>query len=155
MKKYERKFLINNIPNLQGIEPTIYERYWIYIGDDGHIKVQKRENKCEIESVFENYKQKILITESAFSELTKDCNRYIKRENYLLPDNIKIKIYKGIYAGLSIADIDFLNSEQYLSFQKPTWLGNEITSTSLGKDTSIVQLSPEEVFKTIRILQQS
>lgn len=155
MKKYERKFLINILPDMHNIQPVIYERYWIYIRKDEHVKVQKRGNTCEIESVFGNYKQKILITKSAFDELTKDCDKCIKRENYLLPNNIKVKIYKGIYSGLSIADIEFLNYEQYLSFKKPDWLGSEITSTPLGKDTSIVQLSSEEVLKTISIFKQN
>lgn len=154
MKEYERKFLCKHIPNLNHIKPVIYERYFTYIGEDGQVRIQKRGKKCEIESYFGKYKKKILITEEAFNELTKDCNNVIKRENYSISDNIKIKLYKGNYEGLVIVDVQFSNAEQFYNYIKPNWLGAEITSTELGKDGNIIQLSPIEVLQKIKFLQQ-
>ncbi len=154
MKKYEKKFLVNKIPDIKCLQPIIYERYFTYIGKQGQVRVQRRGEKFEIESVFGTYKKKILITKDAFQELTKDCDKLIKRENYLLSDNVKLKIYKGQYEGLCIVDVECKDYEDYCRFRKPDWLGAEITSTLLGKDGSIIQLSREEVFQTIKGIQK-
>ena len=153
MKEYERKFLCKNLPVLNHIKPVVYERYFTYIGEDGQVRVQKRGEKCEIESCFGTYKKKILITQEAFKELTRDCNRVIKRENYSISDNIKIKLYRDNYEGLRIVDVEFLNAEQFYNYKKPNWLGAEITSTELGNDGSIIKLSPIEVLQRIKLLQ--
>lgn len=154
MKEYERKFLCNCIPDLNHIKPVIYERYFTYIGEDGQIRVQKRGEKYEIESCFGTYKKKILITQQAFNELIKDCDRAIKRENYSISDDIKIKLYKGDYEGLVIVDVEFSSQNKFHNYIKPNWLGAEITQTELGKDGSIIQLSPTEVLQKVKILQE-
>lgn len=154
MKAYERKFLCKRLPILSHIKPVIYERYFTYMGKDGQVRVQKRGEKCEIESCFGTYKKKILITQDAFYELTKNCNKVITRENYLISDNIKIKLYRGDYEGLVIVDVEFSDAEQFYNYIKPNWLGAEITSTELGKDGNIIKLSPMEVLQKIKFLQQ-
>ena len=45
MKQYEKKFLVNSIPNISEIEPILYQRYFTYIGQDGQVRVQKRRRK--------------------------------------------------------------------------------------------------------------
>lgn len=154
MKLYERKFLVKKTPDLSGIVPVLYERYFIYIGQDGQIRVQKRGKKCEIESVFGEYRKKIRITLKAFNELSRNCDRVIKRETYPLGDRIKIKKYLGQYSGLYIVDIEFSDREQLCGFKKPDWLGCDITSTVLGKDGQIILLSPQKVFSIIDSLNK-
>lgn len=154
MKVYERKFLCKSLPVLSHIKPVIYERYFTYIGKDGQVRVQKRGEKCEIESCFGTYKKKILITQDAFYELTRNCNKVIKRENYLISDTIKIKLYRGDYEGLVIVDVEFPDAEQFYNYTKPNWLGAEITSTELGKYGNIIRLSPVEVLQKVESLQQ-
>lgn len=85
--------------------------------------------------------------------MTKNCTKVIKRTNYQLSDEIKIKAYNGEYKGLFIVDVEFPNSEAYYNFKKPDWFGPEITSTKLGKDGNIIQLSREEVLALIDSLQ--
>ena len=153
MKKFERKFLVNSIPDISQIQPILYRRYFTYIGQDGQVRVQKRGEKYEIESVFGDYKKKIQISMNAFEELSKDCQKVIERETYCLDDNIKIKIYRGKYEGLRTADIEFESQEEFNSFRKPNWSGNEITTTPLGKDGQIILLSLEQIYAIIRNLQ--
>lgn len=154
MKEFERKFLVKIIPDISGIAPISYERYFTYIGQDGQVRVQKRGEKFEIESVFGDYRKKLKISEEAFQELSKGCERVIKRDTYPLSNNTKLKIYRGEYEGLFIVDVEFDSKEEFDSFQKPDWLGCEITGTDLGKDGKIIFLSPEQIISTIRILEQ-
>ena len=157
MKTYERKFLVKDekdIPDLSNIEHILYERYFMYIGQDGQVRVQKRGEKYEIESVFGEYRKKIKITRQAFEKLSRNCERVIKRETYPLGNGMKIKKYLGQYSGLYIVDIEFSDREQFYRFKKPDWLGCEITSTVLGKDGQIILLSPQKVFSILDSLNK-
>lgn len=157
MKEYERKYILQNPEEvkekLKGKESTEYERYYTYIGEDGQVRISKKGNKYAIESAFGDYRGKVRITEEAFKQMTINCTKVIKRTNYQLSDEIKIKEYDGEYKGLVIVDVEFQNPEEYYNFKKPDWFGAEITSTKLGKDGSIIQLSREEVFDFIDSLK--
>lgn len=158
MKEYERKYIIINPEEvkekLKGKEATEYERYYTYIGKDGQVRISKKGNKYAIESAFGSYKGKVRITEEAFNQMTRNCNKVIKRTNYQLSDEMKIKVYNGEYKGLSIVDVEFQKPEDYYNFKKPYWFGPEITSTKLGKDGSIIQLSRKEVLDLIDSLKR-
>ncbi len=158
MKEYERKYIIINPEEvkekLKGKEATEYERYYTYIGKDGQVRISKKGDKYAIESAFGDYRGKVRITEEAFKQMTRNCIKVIKRTNYQLSDEIKIKEYDGEYKGLFIVDVEFPNSEAYYSFKKPDWLGPEVTLTKLGKDGTIIQLSREEVLDLIDSLQR-
>lgn len=158
MKQYERKYILQNPEEvrekLKTKETTEYERYYTYIGKDGQVRISKKGNKYAIESIFGDYIGKVRITEEAFKQMTINCTKVIKRTNYQLSDQIKIKEYDGEYKGLFIVDIEFPNSESYYNFKKPDWLGPEITSTKLGKDGTIIELAREEVFDLIDDLQR-
>ena len=121
----------------------------------GKLEFRRDGERYEIESVFGDYKEKIRISRNAFTELTKGCERVIERETYTLTDNTKVKIYKGKYEGLCVADIEFKSQEEYDSFQKTNWLGCEITNTILGKDGKIILLSSEELHSTIINLERT
>ena len=143
MKEYERKFIIlepEKVWNmLQDTKSVEYERYFLYIGEDGQVRAQRKGDKYTIESIFGNYRKKVKITEDAFAQLTRNCDKVIKRSSYQLSDEIKLKVYK----------------EAYYTCKKPHWIGPEITSTKLGTDGKIIQLSPEEVFNYINNLKKS
>lgn len=159
MKEYERKFIIlepEKVWNmLQDTKSVEYERYFLYIGEDGQVRAQRKGDKYTIESIFGNYRKKVKITEDAFAQLTRNCDKVIKRSSYQLSDEIKLKVYKEQYKGLFIVDIEFPDKEAYYTCKKPHWIGPEITSTKLGTDGKIIQLSPEEVFNYINNLKKS
>lgn len=159
MKQFERKYIILNSEavreKLKDKETVEYERYYTYIGKDGQVRISRKGNKCAIENVFGDYKGKVKITEDVFKQMTRNCTKVIKRTNYQLSDEVKIKEYHGQYKGLFIVDVEFPNSEAYYNFKKPEWFGPEITSTKLGKDGSIIQLSREDVLGLIEDLQRN
>src|SRR3989344_9376088 len=105
----ERKFLINGMPDLSGIKPISYERY--YIKKDGETveRIQKKGDSYEYEtkrtiSHLEHKKEKRRITQKEFAELKRGKeDEGIIRDGYLLSSNpdVSIKIYHGKFDGLA------------------------------------------------------
>ena len=155
MKEFERKFLVNSLPDLSGLTPTKYVRCFLYIGSDGQIRAQQRGDKFEIEAVFGNTRKRVDISPQAFEAISSGCTKRIERLTYPLTDNTKIKIYQPPYNGLYIADIEFASLQESSTFNKPDWLGPEITDTKLGKDRQIILLTRDQVFDIIKTLKQN
>ena len=79
-----KKIFIKQIPNLKTIKPIRYERYYINDNINNQIKVQKKDERFELEtkikiSNVEYKKEKQEITEQQFLKLIKDCKKVIIR----------------------------------------------------------------------------
>lgn len=157
-KEIERKYLIKQMPNLKNIKPVRYERYYINDNIDNQIRVQKKDEKFELETKtkindIEYKKEKKEITEQEFLNLIKDCKKVIIRDSYLINEkiNITIKIYHGIYKGLIRAEIEFNNEYEYSNFEIPKWFGKDITNTELGMDVRLIKLDRESFLEILRM----
>jgi|GEM_PF-1725678 len=42
MQEIERKFLIKEMPNLENLKPTYYERYFLFRSEKIEIRIQKK-----------------------------------------------------------------------------------------------------------------
>lgn len=49
MQEIERKFLIKEMPNLENLKPTYYERYFLFRSEKIEIRIQKKWEKFEFE----------------------------------------------------------------------------------------------------------
>ncbi|MCX8074539.1 MAG: hypothetical protein N2749_03025 [Clostridia bacterium] len=85
----ERKFLINNMPDLGSILPIRYERYYLNNDVNNQVRIQKVDDSFQIErkikdedNIFRKYKE--LITEEKFQELKSGCLNGIIRDSYIL-----------------------------------------------------------------------
>ena len=146
-KEIERKYLIKQMPNLKNIKPIRYERYYINDNIDNQIRVQKKDEKFELEtkskiSDIEYKKEKQEITEQEFLKLIKNCKKVIIRDSYLINENpnITIKIYHETYKGLVRAEVELSNEDEYRNFEIPEWFGKDITNTELGMDAKLIKL---------------
>lgn len=146
-KEIERKYLIKQMPNLKNIKPIRYERYYINDNIDNQIRVQKKDEKFELEtkskiSDIEYKKEKQEITEQEFLKLIKNCKKVIIRDSYLINENpnITIKIYHETYKGLVRAEVELSNEDEYRNFEIPEWFGKDITNTELGMDARLIKL---------------
>lgn len=159
MVELERKFLVKKLPDLNNIKPINYERYFLSDDIEKQIRLQKKGDNCEIENKTklndkEYKKTKENISKERFIELSKECDRYIIRDSYLINEdpNVTIKIYKEKYEGLMRIEIEFNNIEEYNNFEIPEWLGNEITNTKIGLDAKLIKLDREEFLKVLEEL---
>ncbi len=157
-KEIERKYLIKQMPNLENIKPIRYERYYINDNIDNQIRVQKKDEKFELEtkskiSDIEYKKEKQELTEQEFLKLIKNCKKVIIRDSYLINEkpNITIKIYHETYKGLVRAEVELSNENEYKNFEIPEWFGKDITNTELGMDARLVKLDRANFLEILRM----
>ena len=150
MRKLTKRFITSSLDNLNLSMPIRYERY--YISDT--LRIQKKGNTYEKEILNENNTVilKENISESEFLSLKENAYSKIIRDSYLYLDDkrISIKKYFGDYQGLYRVEVTFTNKKEENSYQKETWMEQEITKTPLAFDKDLSKLSKEEFKKELK-----
>lgn len=150
MRKLTKRFITSSLDNLNLSMPIRYERY--YISDT--LRIQKKGNTYEKEILNENntVTRKENISESEFLSLKENAYSKIIRDSYLYLDDkrISIKKYLGDYQGLYRVEVTFTNKKEENSYQKETWMGQEITKSPLAFDKDLSKLSKEEFKKKLK-----
>ena len=129
----ERKFLVDEIPNLEGLE--FDEITQAYISINPEIRVRKRGNRYYRTEKGEG----AMIREENEWEITKEEyldgvnhseGRIIEKKRYCIPYKshiIELDIYKGKHDGLVVCEIEFESEADAISLEIPKWFGKEIT----------------------------
>lgn len=150
MRKLTKRFITSSLDNLNLSMPIRYERY--YISDT--LRIQKKGNTYEKEILNENNTVilKENISKSEFLSLKENAYSKIIRDSYLYLDDkrISIKKYLGDYQGLYRVEVTFTNKKEENSYQKETWMGQEITKSPLAFDKDLSKLSKEEFKKELK-----
>lgn len=150
MRKLTKRFITSSLDNLNLSMPIRYERY--YISDT--LRIQKEGNTYEKEILNENntVTRKENISESEFLSLKENAYSKIIRDSYLYLDDkrVSIKKYLGDYQGLYRVEVTFTNKKEENSYQKETWMGQEITKSPLAFDKDLSKLSKEEFKKELK-----
>ncbi len=150
MRKLTKRFITSSLDNLNLSMPIRYERY--YISDT--LRIQKKGNTYEKEILNENntVTRKENISESEFLFLKENAYSKIIRDSYLYLDDkrVSIKKYLGDYQGLYRVEVTFTNKKEENSYQKETWMGQEITKSPLAFDKDLSKLSKEEFKKELK-----
>jgi adenylate cyclase len=160
MQEIERKFLVKNLPNLENLKPTYYERYFLFRSEKVENRIQKKWEKYEFErwekyeferkekqDNLEAHKQKFEISREEFERLKSFSNEAIIREAYLISQNpeISLKIYHWKFEGFKRIEIEFPSKQEALDFVPYDWFGAEITDLLCWKDSKLLDLSDEEI----------
>ncbi|MFY9984042.1 MAG: hypothetical protein WAK31_04760 [Chthoniobacterales bacterium] len=133
----ERKFLIRNLPDdffqlphveiVQGyvaLDPSgvaVRLRQW---GTKYRMTVKSDRADFHIE-------REIVLTEEQFAELWPATEgRRLRKVRYQVPHQeyvIEVDVYRGRAEGLIVAELEFPDQKSRANFQKPDWLGTEIS----------------------------
>lgn len=152
----ERKFYVKEMPDLSGITPLHYERYFLERGDGREIRISKvndlyfYEDKSEV-SALERTRSKKEISEEEFEKFKQDASEAIIRERYNIsshPD-IAIQIYHGKFEGLVRAEVEFDSEDDAKAFIPPFWIGEEMTGLPIARDSKLLDTTSEELKKYI------
>lgn len=150
-KEIERKFLIKNMPKLEDLEVVDYERYFIYNQAGVEIRIQKKWDiyqfeRKETQNNLSAKKLKYEITKTEFEQLKKQAPYWIFRKSYRVSKEpkISIKIYSGRYEWLNRVEVEFTSQKNAQDFVLLDWFGEEITDSSLWRDSKLVELSEQE-----------
>ena len=150
----ERKYLINNMPDLSNVKPIRYERYYLMRDNDVEERIQKKGLKYEYEikrniSSLERTKDIKNISEEEFNRLKQNADESIIRDSYKLSDSVSIKIYHNRFQGLERAEVEFDSKEEALRYKPEEWMGLEITNSPLGRDSKLLDLTDDEFRKLL------
>ena len=139
-----RRFIIQSLNNVNVSSPIRYERYYI----NNNLRIQSKNNIFEKEILNKENViiEKTNISEDEFNQLKKDAYSKIIRDSYLyLDDNrISIKKYLGQYKGLIRVEVKFNSIDEMNSYKKESWMGTEITNSTLAFDKYLSKLSEQE-----------
>ena len=147
----ERKFFVREMPDLSGIEPLHYERYFLKREDGVEERISKvndkyvYERKTEV-STLERSREKKEPSEQEFNQLKEKASEAIIREQYTISSNpdIAIQIYHGRFEGLVRAEVEFETEKEAKSFIPLPCMDKEMTGLPIARDSKLLDLSAEE-----------
>lgn len=153
----ERKFLVADMPSLKGIRKIPQERYFIQRSELFEEEMKRKGLFFSYESKFtiskkEKVREKVFVSKAEFEKLKVQGTQVIRRDSYTLTKKspiISIKKYSGTYAGLVLAEVLFDSVEEMERFTPLDWMGTEVTDTSIGKDSRLIDLSREKFKKIV------
>ncbi len=129
----ERKFLVGQLPDLEGVEHS--EIVQGYISFSPEIRVRKLDDKYYRTEKGEG----MIMREEIETEIDKETaekmfdevkTNLIEKTRYYIPYNkytIELDIYKGIFKGLVVAEVEFESIDEANSFTPPAWLLEDIS----------------------------
>lgn len=152
----ERKFLISKMPE----DLNTYEKIEIeqgYISTKPTIRIRKANEKhiLTVKSKFGvcknegdpivNNEYELEITEKEYEHLKEKLNnKMLKKTRYLIPlENelmAELDVFKGRLLGLVFAEVEFPSLEAANSFEKPDWLGKDVSDDKRYRNSKIVKL---------------
>lgn len=148
-KRLTRRFIIKTLNGLNLSNPIRYERY--YINDN--LRIQLKNNLLEKENLNDDnvIVSKERISKEEFSSLKEKAYKKIIRDSYLYleDERISIKKYYDSYFPLIRVEIEFSSKEEMVTYQKESWMDQEITDSPLGFDKYLSKLNREAFIKEI------
>ena len=143
MKEIEKKFLVSQLPeHLQNYKKVEIVQGYLNRGSEPVLRIRKygKDYFLTYKSATDEEKQRKInicteyelpITSEAFNHLkTKIDGKIISKTRYYVPfcnQTLEIDIFKDWLEGLVIAEIEFETEDEARKFNKPSWLGKEVT----------------------------
>lgn len=165
MKEIEKKFLIEDVSNLDLNKYEKEEIHQDYLYKDTYTVVRRRKiTKDGKERYLYTVKSSItggLGVEELENEIPKEVydnfvlnenNHPLEKTRYIIPyiDGLKIEldIFKGYYKGIMFAEIEYNSEEQYNNIEIPSWFGKELTKKV--SNNAMARLTREEIDNMIK-----
>ncbi len=143
----ERKFYVKEMPDLLGITPMKYERYFLERKNGTETRISrvddtyKYEKKIEVSNL-ERTREKKEITKQEFDSLKQNSSEAIVRDRYSIssdPD-IAIQVYHGRFEGLVRVEVEFASEAEAKAFIPLAWMGKEMTDLPIARDAKLIDL---------------
>lgn len=129
----ERKFLVGSLPNLDGVKSS--EIIQGYVSFSPEIRVRQLDDKYyrteKGEGMILREENEWEIDKEAAEKMFKEVKtNLIEKTRYYIPYNkytIELDIYKGIFKGLIVAEVEFESMEEAQAFTPPDWFIEDIS----------------------------
>jgi adenylate cyclase len=131
----ERKFLVDQAPELDGGEAEEIDQGYLATGTDGEVRLRRKGERLLLTAK----RGAGLSRDEAEVELDRDAfdrlwplteERRLHKRRHVLPQGdleIEVDVYADELDGLVVAEIEFPSEDAARAFEPPEWLGEEIT----------------------------
>jgi adenylate cyclase len=131
----ERKFRLQQPPDLSSSESDPIEQGYLAVGADGEVRLRRKGEKTLLTAKrgagLSRGEAEVEISAEQFEALwpLTEGRRLRKRRHVLAHDGLEIEVdvYQGELEGLIVAEIEFDSEEQARGFEPPDWLGDDVT----------------------------
>ena len=142
----ERKFLVTGEFRSEAVEATRIVQGYLCSAPGRTVRIRTRDNKAYLTikgsagpAGFSRYEWEKEIPLEEAEELLRLCESFlIEKIRYLIKyeDHLfEVDEFSGDNAGLIIAEVELKSEDEY--FEKPSWLGKEVTSESKYYNASL------------------
>ena len=131
----ERKFLVEQPPDLRHADAEEIDQGYLAIGSDGEVRLRRKgehllltvkrggglaRDEAEVELDPEMFDRLWPLTEG---------RRLHKRRHLIAHGDLEIEVdvYAGELEGLAVAEIEFSSEDAARAFEPPDWLGDDVT----------------------------
>ena len=142
----ERKWLVQNLPTLCGLEGKEVIQGYIAVAADGtEVRLRETDGKFfqTVKSVGGLVRNEIEIklTQDQFEALWgATAGRRLKKVRYTWHwegKRVEIDVYHGSLAGLMVAEVEFPSASDSAGFAPPPWFGTEVTEDTRYKNANL------------------
>jgi CYTH domain-containing protein len=131
----ERKFLVDEPPDLGGTDSDEIEQGYLAVGAEGEVRLRRKGEKllltakrgagisrdeAEVDLDREAYERLWPLTEG----------RRLHKRRHVIPHGevaIELDVYEGNLEGLRVAEVEFPSEDEAGRFEPPEWIGREVT----------------------------
>jgi len=163
-KEIERKFLIDTLPDFlrEGARKVTIEQGYIALEQQGHeVRLRKVISDQGGEYVYlltvkstgelERAEYEVKLEQAQFEVLWPATEgRRLEKDRYLTERgsvHYEVDVYHRPLRGLIVAEVEFETKDKARSFDKPEWLGQEVTELSFLKNRRLLQFESFEELK--------
>jgi adenylate cyclase len=131
----ERKFLVSELPDLEGAQVDEIDQGYLAIGTDDEVRLRRRGDQLALTvkrgAGLSRQEAEIEIDRRGFDELWPLTEgRRLRKRRYVVPHGalrIEVDVYADDLEGLVVAEIEFDSEEEAREFEPIGWLGEEVT----------------------------
>ncbi|HET9121403.1 MAG TPA: CYTH domain-containing protein [Solirubrobacterales bacterium] len=131
----ERKFLVEEAPDLDGTESDEIEQGYLAVGAEGEVRVRRKGDHLVLTakrgSGLARDEAEIEIDRDAFERLWPLTEgRRLRKRRHLIPFDerrIELDVYEADLEGLVVAEVEFPSEDEAGDFEPPDWIGEEVT----------------------------
>lgn len=137
----EKKYLIRELPELDGVQKKVIEQGYLCRGpilrirksNNNYILTYKSRQGLEQKNAIQNEEVELPLTEEAYNHLKQKVDGYIvEKTRYILPlpsgRKAELDVFSGRLCGLVFVEVEFDSEEQAIQFVLPAWFGEEVST---------------------------
>jgi adenylate cyclase len=131
----ERKFLVHDPPDLDGVPADEIDQGYLAIGSEDEVRLRRKGDRLLLTAKrgggLAREEAEIELDREAFDRLWPLTEgRRLHKRRHVLPQGdleIEVDVYAGDLDGLVVAEIEFPTEEAARAFEPPEWLGEDVT----------------------------